>query len=247
LLLASLAGPSAAAVAEVGAAEGHEPPAAVEEVVEDTAFDQLSDREVALAVEGGRDFEVVSAFGSLRYEGCTVLVVEEELGEAGRRLAESLRKRAEKIRRVRGIDVFVFRDRTVMESTYEAKAWQGTFVALPKPNVVLCARSDGYLEELLARTMNDQVHGRALPRELPEWNYVDTSSAMWAIRHIPTESPGQVVSGLAWSLNPKGRSLLEVVYLEKTMLAPRRSREFGPNLRSGLTQRSWRNARGPRW
>jgi hypothetical protein len=180
---------------------------------ENVWLNQLGGRGVAVAINGGRDFEAVSSFGSLRYQGCSVIRFDGPLPDQGRALADALQTSAKEVRRMAGTDVFVFPDRTVMESTYKPKAWQGQFIALPAPDTILCATSDAFLENLLTRMAGPAAANRALPSDLPEWKYVDPAAPAWSLRHIRKKVPGQSVTGLTWCLKPHGRDVFEVTYL----------------------------------
>ena len=180
---------------------------------EEAGFNQLVERNVVLAVNGGADFESVSAFGSLRYQGCSIVRLADPLPNAGRNLSDTLRKKAKQVRKIAGIEVFVFAERSGMEAYVEPKPWQGQFIALLAPDTLLCATSDAFLQKLLDRRSADASRRRALPPGLPEWNYVDVSASAWALRHIPANGPAQLVSGLAWNLLPGVRSVFEVTYV----------------------------------
>jgi hypothetical protein len=181
---------------------------------EDTGLNQLIGRTVAVAVNAGRDFEVVSSFGSLRYEGCSVIRFQESLPDAGRTLTDALRGQAREVRTIAGHDVFVFPHRTAMESLYKPKPWQGQFIALPAPDTLLCATSDRFLREVLERLVHPAPGKRALPAELPEWAHLDAKAPAWSLRHVgngPAQE-GSVV-GLTWCLKPHRRELFEARYL----------------------------------
>ena len=168
-------------------------------------------RRIKLAVKGGRSFESVSAFGSLRFAGCSIIEFEDPW--LGKDLLDSLKKNAKSVRRIGDRDAFVFPDQTVMESFHKLKEWQGLFITVLSPSIVLCATSDAYLRELLERIAEDQPLKRALPAELPEWKYVDPQAPCWAIRNIPGNTRGRQVIGLVWALKPRGREVFEVTYL----------------------------------
>ncbi|HWB10401.1 MAG TPA: hypothetical protein VG826_14310 [Pirellulales bacterium] len=181
---------------------------------ESAGLNQLVGRTVAVAIDAGRDFEVVSSFGSLRYEGCSVIRFQEPLPDAGRGLVSALRGEAKEVRTVAGHDVFVFPDRVAMETVYRPKPWQGQFVSLPAPDTLLCATSDRFLREVLERWGRPVPGKRALPPELQEWMHVDAMAPAWALRHV-AKGPAHQGSlvGLTWCLKPQGREVFEVRYL----------------------------------
>jgi hypothetical protein len=148
----------------------------------------LAGRKVAVALRGSRNVDVASYFGSLRSEGCAVIVLETDLDADGKAWTEMLRTGARQIRKIGGHDVFVFDSTTVMEPSVTPKPWQGTFLVLLTSKVILAATSDKYLEEVLANL--DVVPAvRALPDTLPEWKHVDTTAPGWLLRHVPETAP----------------------------------------------------------
>jgi outer membrane protein assembly factor BamB len=184
----------------------------IAELEESAGLDQLIGKKVALAINGGRSFEVVSAFGSLRYQGCGIIRLAEPLPDGGRKLTDALRKASKAVRTIVGTEVFVFPDLTAMESTFKPKKWQGQFIALPAPDTLLSASSDAFLREVLERSKAAPTD-RALAASLPEWERIDTAAPVWALRHIPSKLSGQLASGLTWCLKPQGRKVFEVTYL----------------------------------
>lgn len=178
----------------------------------DAGLDELLDREVSVAVNGARDFTVVSAFGSLRYQGCGIVRFKEPLPDDGRKIIDALRKKARTVRTILGTEVFVFPDRTAMESAIKPKKWQGQFIACLAADTLLCASSDEFLREVLERSAV-RAAGRALAADLPEWKHVDCRAPVWMIRHIPRKFAGQLAAGLTWSLKPQGRNVFEVTYI----------------------------------
>ncbi|TWU04132.1 hypothetical protein CA54_60140 [Symmachiella macrocystis] len=172
----------------------------------------LKDVTVPLVVYGGRNYEVVSAFGTYRYEGCSILAFKDELATAGKEYLKALRRDANQIRRMSGHDVFVFpADKNEMESFYKLKPWQGVYVTTVGANVILSATSDAYLEEILHR-VDGQADDRALPDTLPQWSYVDSTANTWGLRNIPAIE-NQKLNGLVWMCQPSHRNTLEVIYL----------------------------------
>jgi hypothetical protein len=74
---------------------------------------------------------------------------------------------------------------------------------LLKPNTVLCASSDRYLEEVLRRV--DQAPlGRALPDTLPEWKQVDIDASVWMLRHVPKPRERAAAIGMTAAFTKSG-------------------------------------------
>jgi len=172
---------------------------------------RLENIRVPLTVYGGRNYEVVSSFGSYRYEGCSIMAFKEDIATTGKEYLQALRRDAKQVRQIGGREVFVFpADKNEMESIYKLKPWQGVYVTVLSPNVILTATSDAYLKELLDR-VDAPTKDRALPDSLPEWSYVDTTSRTWGLRHIPPVK-NQKLNGLVWMCQPGKRDALEIVY-----------------------------------
>jgi hypothetical protein len=177
-------------------------------------LDELAGRDVSVAISGARDFTVVSAFGSLRFQGCSIIRLKDPLPDDGRKLIEVLRKESKAVRAIAGHEVFVFPDRTAMESTIKPKKWQGQYITLPSANTLLCATSDEFLREVLERSADIPAPAdRALAADLPEWKHVDVAAPVWMLRHIPSRFSGQLAAGVTWCLKPHGRNVFEVTYL----------------------------------
>jgi hypothetical protein len=94
---------------------------------------------------------------------------------------------------------------------YRETRWQGAYYVLVKPNTLLCASSDRYLEEVLRRV--DQTPAvRALPDTLPEWKQVDFDAPVWMLRHVPKVRERAHTVGLTAAFTKRG---FRVVYLPK--------------------------------
>ncbi len=171
-------------------------------------FQALAGNRVVAALRGARNFDVVSRFGSLRNEGCAVIVFEKRLDDIAKGWLQTLRGGAKQVRRIENREVFVFPSTTVMDHM-EQKPWQGTFILLAQPNTLLCATSDRYLTDLLRR-LDAKSPGHAPLLDLPEWKQIDRKSGSWLLRHIPDHRPRRKINGLTLSANSGG---FRLVYL----------------------------------
>jgi hypothetical protein len=175
----------------------------------------LTGSKVVLALCGARNFEVVSSFGSLRYEGCDVVVFENKLEDLAKGWLQTVRAGAKEIRRIENREVFVYPSITVMEPWVEQKPWQGTFIVVVEPNTLLCATSDRYLTDVLRR-LDAKLPDRAPLLDLPEWKHIDPKSSAWLLRHIPGQGRRHKINGLTLSENNAGsgnNAGFRVVYL----------------------------------
>lgn len=194
-------------------------------------LEPLFGKKVRIALTGGRNFEIVSSFGSMRSENCSIIIFEKELGQAGKEWTERVRQDAMAVRQLVGREVFVFPSTTVMEGWHKLEPWQGACFVMLKPDTLLCASSDRYLEELLKRIDKTPMR-RALPDSLPEWRHVDPTSAAWMLRHIPEGNPDRLISGATWTWKDDRLQVIYVSLAEKGELV-----EHSVRKRWNLTQR----------
>jgi hypothetical protein len=146
------------------------------ELVEDMELSPLlRGSVVAFALQGSRHFRLpLRGFDVMDYEGCSIVVFKNNLGERARRIVRRLAKRA-KQSDVAGTRVLLLHFKS------EQAGWN-YLVAIPRPNVLLVANSLPYLQEVLQR-MGEKEPPRALPDELPEWRFLDPAVRLWGIRH----------------------------------------------------------------
>jgi hypothetical protein len=138
-------------------------------------FKRLQGKRVVLAIEGSRHFRAPTGLGMGPFEGCAVAVFADDLGDDTSALIRETRKAALRVEEIQGLQVSVFQEKS------EENVWT-TFVAFPNKHVVLVASDSDYLREVLTRLQSSKGK-RALPNDLPEWNYVDTESRFWGLRH----------------------------------------------------------------
>jgi hypothetical protein len=173
----------------------------------------LPQKKVKLAVAGGRNADIVSAFGSVRKESCAIAVLEEALEDAEKWKA-ALRASAVKTRTIAAQEVFVFPSIVELDRPHDVKEWQGTYVVVLSPDTILCASSDQYLEELLQRRKSPGKD-RALPADLPEWKLIDATSPAWMLWR-PAAHKDTGVHGGGWMWRD---DVAEFVYLPDGDLA----------------------------
>jgi len=186
----------------------------------DPIKDSLSGQRVRWAVHGGRDYKVVSAFGSLRYEGASLIRFEDELSEEKLQdLHEQLRKAANDVRSVSDHDVYVFPPERGQEGKPEP--WQGQYVAILNSDTMVTATSDAYLSQFLTR-MATEPRDSALSADLPEWKYLDANADAWLLRHLPDQNDKirrllpdseRRLSGLVWKAYTEDGKPFRAVYL----------------------------------
>ena len=175
----------------------------------------LKGKEATLAVEGSRHFRPPAALGGLRYEGCEIVVFRPGITLDRASFNRNAVATAVRSENIAGLKV------TVFEEPQEDDVWT-TFVCFPRNNTVLVATDRDYLRTILAR-MGHASGPRALPENLPEWKYVNTSAPVWGIRHYqkmnadldPTSPfsgqkaanvPDKSAVGLGFWFEPTGRT-----------------------------------------
>lgn len=135
----------------------------------------LAGQTVSLAVEGSRRFRHPRGLGMGPYDGCHILVFREELGSLASSLRKALAEGAVRTTRMAGEVVYVFEEK-------HENDWWTSYLALPQPNVLLGARDEASLEEVLERRRL-----RAAPRFLGNrfegWERLSEQAPVWAMRH----------------------------------------------------------------
>jgi len=143
----------------------------------------LMGERIELAIEGSRHFRPPSGLGEAPYEGCQIAVLEKANTSRGASFLKESANGRLKTDNVAGQQVTVFQERL------EDDIWT-TFVAFPKPNLVLACTDRDYLREVLER-IGGRIGKRALPDTLAEWSFVDTHASFWGLRHYDKSQAGR--------------------------------------------------------
>jgi hypothetical protein len=187
---------------------------------------RLEKKTVNFAVEGSRHFRPPADLGEMRYEGCSIILFTDDLGDEIGSFAKDARRSALNVEGIANHQVFVFQEKL------ERDTWT-TFAAFPNDHMVLLATDRNYLVEVLAR-MGGKIGPRALPDDLPEWKYVNTHARSWGLRHYdnsqsqldPTSPqggrksanfPDEQAIGLAFVFDPQSGRLARVTYLSRNL------------------------------
>jgi hypothetical protein len=99
-----------------------------------------------------------------------------------------------------------------MEASVTPKPWQGTFLVLLTPKVILSATSDKYLEQVLAN-LDVVPTVQAFPDTLPEWKHVDTTAPAWMLRHVPESTAERTLDGVTMTGH---RDYCRITYLARS-------------------------------
>ena len=146
----------------------------------DVVNQSLKTARLIAMVDGSRRFVAPSGLGEMPSEGAMILYFEKPLGTSGARMMAELEKTAEKVENMGGVKVILFRDR--LEDDIHS-----SYVAIPQPDTLVIATNRGYLEELLGRR-ETRAGARAMPQDLPEWQWIDTTAPFWALRHYQRDN-----------------------------------------------------------
>ena len=138
-------------------------------------YKPLVGRNVLFGIEGSRKFRSPKSLGSMRYEGCAIVILQAGLGTARDALLKQMASQAKQVQTIAGQQVALF------EETLEGDVWK-IFICIPQPDVLLCATNRTFLAQVLHR-MHQRGRTRSLPNSLPEWKHVDTRARFWAVRH----------------------------------------------------------------
>ncbi|MBI3652648.1 MAG: hypothetical protein HY231_16625 [Acidobacteria bacterium] len=136
---------------------------------------QLEGKKILLSLEGCRKFRSPKSLGSSPYEGCQIIIFDNDFSTARNSIIHSLEVSAKAVLKIGEFKVSVF------EEKLESDIWEFYLVS-PKSDILLLATDQSYLTEVLNR-MKGKKEIRALPDSLKEWKYVDTNAQYWAIRH----------------------------------------------------------------
>ena len=183
---------------------------------------RLEGKRITLALEGARHFRAPANLGEMPYEGCAIVVFSDTLDHEISSFAKQARGVALKVEQIEGEEVSVFQEKL------ESDTWT-TFVAFPDEHVILVATDRSYLREVLARLHRNNGQ-RALPNELPEWKYVNTSARFWGLRHYdrsqtqadpsspfggrkPANFPDEQAIGLTFVFDPRDGKSATITYL----------------------------------
>jgi hypothetical protein len=135
----------------------------------------LEDEPIVAAIEGSRDYLPPSGLGMMKSQGALIAVFAGDITDRAHSYLKDSAATIVRTVQIAGHAVAVF------EGKSEEDLWT-TYIAFPKPNIVVAATNEDYLREVLARI--DGKHGeRALPDSLPEWKHVNTDAQFWAVRH----------------------------------------------------------------
>jgi len=131
-------------------------------------------------VDASRRFVAPSGLGEMPSEGAMILRFEKPLGASGNRMMAELEKTAEKVEDIAGVKVILFRDRLEDDIL-------SSYITIPRPDTLVVATDRGYLEEMLGRR-ETRAGARAMPQDLPEWQWIDATAPFWALRHYQREN-----------------------------------------------------------
>jgi hypothetical protein len=145
---------------------------------------------VSYAMQGSRHFRGPSDGSEVMdFEGCSIVVFERDLGGLEGIIGRMSDKKGIVKVVISGTRVLILQEKS------EEAEWTH-FVAVPRPKVLLIANNRQYLQEVLERMMQKKTP-RALPDQLPEWQFLDANARFWGLRHYdPTQAKMDATSPL---------------------------------------------------
>ncbi len=165
----------------------------------------LVGRRVALAIKGSGRFRMVPTISCAitLYQGCHLLLFEEDLGHAGDSFMRSVLAAADETETLAGHDVARF---TMPVSERENFM---LLIARPRPRMILAAIDRGYLLEFFRR-MDRPRTKVAFPRSLPHWKQIEPKTSFWAMR---CPNGAKSTSGLVCTYTPIEDAQVKLRYL----------------------------------
>jgi hypothetical protein len=209
----------------------------------------LEGKEVSFALEASRHFRPPAGLGEMPFEGCTLAVFKDSLGDRRDAFMKDAARVAVRMEEIEGQKV------AVLEEPSEQDIWT-LFITFPQDGLVLVATNKQFLQEMLGR-MRGAEGKRALPDTLPEWKYVNKQAQFWGLRHFdrtqadddPTSPfvggnsanvPDDEAIGLTYQSNPTNERKATLTYLSGSRAEIRKIEErrfpasSEPEARAGL-------------
>jgi hypothetical protein len=152
----------------------------------------FKNQKVSPAIEGSRKFRTHHGLGLMPFEGCTLIIFDEQLSDRADQYFKATSSTALRIEEVEGHKILVFQNRRYLDTA----TWTN-FVGFAGSNVLLVATDAGYLREVLSRIAGKNGV-RAVPETLAEWGYVDSGAQFWGLRHFDRSGRDQDPSSPFW-------------------------------------------------
>jgi hypothetical protein len=162
-----------------------------------------------MTVRARRAFEVFDPWGSDRYQGCDILIFEEDLGPIGAALEQRWRQECKRVQNVDRQPLYCFERSGSRKPYIKDLEWEGTFICRPAPNVLIVTNQVAFLKTVLERR-RVKPRDRALPDRLPLWRNVDRKAPAWEVRHAQMKT-ATGTQAAAWTLaieEPPGQIVL---------------------------------------
>lgn len=156
---------------------------------------RLEGKTINLALEGARHFRPPARLGEMPFEGCAIAVFADNIHNEVASFTKDAQSSALKVERIEDQDVQVFQEKLELDT------WT-TFVAFPNEHVILVASDRNYLVEVLAR-LRGKIGQRALPSDLPEWRYVNTSARFGGCDTTTKAKPNSILLRHTAAGNPQ--------------------------------------------
>lgn len=187
------------------------------EPVPDELIELTLNRRLRWAVIGGRNYDVVSSFGTLRFEGASILVFEQPIENLTQEIQNRIQADQLTKRNIAGHDVFVLPvSRVGRESYVEDLPWEGQFVVPIDNQTIVAASSEPYLRQVLARMKEAKQTEAAAPDEAPEyWKFIDPNADLLMIRVVPQSvehEPTLAINSFVLTASSRNSSTIRATY-----------------------------------
>jgi len=137
----------------------------------------IAGQKVLVAVEGASRFCHPRAFGMMPFAGAQIV----QFDSNGER---SLLKAFQLLVETTPLTLHILGHEVVVSTQrLEGDAWD-VYVVHPEADLLILATDKVYLEQVLERRARN-LDRAALPSDLPEWKYIHTDAAVWALHHFP--------------------------------------------------------------
>ncbi len=166
----------------------------------------LAGRRVALAIEGSGRFRMVpkGPCAVTLYQGCHLLLFEEDLGRAGDSFMRSVLAAADETETLAGHKVARFTVPVNERDNFML------LIARPRPRMILAATDRDYLSEFFRR-MEHRPTEVAFPKSLPHWKQIEPNAGFWAMRR---PNGAKSTSGFVCTYTPNEDAQVKLRFLE---------------------------------
>lgn len=142
----------------------------------------FENQSVAFAMHAARAQDFAGGLGGGTAQSANVLLLGEDSTNVAAKVIDNCRDRSLFNQVIEGVEVLTF-DKAPF--TFAVMGGNQKYLCTPTDGVILSATSMTFLREII-QTMRNSSESCAFRDDLPEWNCVDKTADIWAIRHYDT-------------------------------------------------------------